>query len=152
MNNDKTALLSYMDDYAVFSLNLEDNFEDEQLYKIVKSLSEEQKEILTLSILEEWSSKEIARKFNKSDSRIRHIIRDTIAKIKKDYEENQYMENLYYEILLAKDGDAIANENIIKNYNKYITFMINRYEIIDKKNCYDEVKRNILKAIQKIKI
>ena len=88
MNNDKTALLSYMDDYAVFSLILEDNFEDEQLYKIVKSLSEEQKEILTLSILEEWSSKEIARKFNKSDSRIRHIIRDTIAKIKKDYEEN----------------------------------------------------------------
>lgn len=83
INNDKTALLSYMDDYAVFSLNLEDNFEDEQLYKIVKSLSEEQKEILTLSILEEWSSKEIARKFNKSDSRIRHIIRDTIAKIKK---------------------------------------------------------------------
>lgn len=88
INNGKTALLSYMDDYAVFSLNLEDNFEDEQLYKIVKSLSEEQKEILTLSILEEWSSKEIARKFNKSDSRIRHIIRDTIAKIKKDYEEN----------------------------------------------------------------
>ena len=88
INNDKTALLSYMDDYAVFSLNLEDNFEDEQLYKIVKSLSEEQKEILTLSILEEWSSKEIARKFNKSDSRIRHIIWDTIAKIKKDYEEN----------------------------------------------------------------
>ena len=88
INNDKTALLSYMDDYAVFSLNLEDNFEDEQLYKIVKSLSEEQKEILTLSILEEWSSKEIARKFNKSDSRIRHIIRDTLAKIKKDYEEN----------------------------------------------------------------
>lgn len=88
INNDKTTLLSYMDDYAVFSLNLEDNFEDEQLYKIVKSLSEEQKEILTLSILEEWSSKEIARKFNKSDSRIRHIIRDTIAKIKKDYEEN----------------------------------------------------------------
>lgn len=43
------------------------------------------------------------------------------------------MENLYYEILLAKDGDAIANENIIKHYNKYITFMINRYEIIDKK-------------------
>ena len=88
INNDKTALLSYMDDYAVFSLNLEDNFEDEQLYKIVKSLSEEQKEILTLSILEEWSSKEIARKFNQSDSRIRHIIRDSIAKIKKDYEEN----------------------------------------------------------------
>ena len=37
------------------------------------------------------------------------------------------MENLYYEILLAKDGDAIANENIIKHYNKYITF----YFLID---------------------
>lgn len=89
INNDKTALLSYMDDYAVFSLNLEDNFEDEQLYKIVKSLSEEQKEILTLSILEEWSSKEIARKFNKSDSRIRNIIRETIEKIKKEYNDKE---------------------------------------------------------------
>lgn len=43
------------------------------------------------------------------------------------------MENLYYEILLAKEGDVIANENIIKHYSKYITFMINRYEIVDKK-------------------
>lgn len=89
INNDKTALLSYTDDYAVFSLHLEDNFEDEQLYKIVKSLSEEQKEILTLSILEEWSSKEIAKKFDKSDSRIRHIIRETIAKIKKEYKDKE---------------------------------------------------------------
>lgn len=62
------------------------------------------------------------------------------------------MENLYYEILLAKAGDTIANENIIKHYNKYITFMMNRYEIIDKKSCYDEIRKNILKAIQKIKI
>lgn len=62
------------------------------------------------------------------------------------------MENLYYEILLAKDGDTIANENIIKHYNKYITFMMNRYEIIDKESCYDEIRKNILKAIQKIKI
>ena len=30
--------------------------------------------------------------------------------------------------------------------------MMNRYEIIDKETCYDEVKRNILKAIQIIKI
>lgn len=89
LNNDETALLSYMDDYAVFSLHLEDNFEDEQLYRIVKSLSEEQKEILTLSILEEWSSKEIARKFDKSDSRIRNIIRETIAKIKKEYTDKE---------------------------------------------------------------
>lgn len=62
------------------------------------------------------------------------------------------MENLYYEILLAKDGDTMANENIIKHYIKYITFMMNRYEIIDKESCYDEIRKNILKAIQKIKI
>lgn len=62
------------------------------------------------------------------------------------------MENLYYEILLAKDGDTMANENIINHYNKYITFMMNRYEIIDKESCYDEIRKNILKAIQKIKV
>ena len=62
------------------------------------------------------------------------------------------MENLYYEILLAKKGDVIANENIIKHYKKYIALMMNRYEITDKETCYDEVKRNILKAIQIIKI
>ena len=62
------------------------------------------------------------------------------------------MENLYYEILLAKEGDVIANENIIKHYSMYITFMINRYEIVDKKGCYDEVRRKILNAIQKIEI
>lgn len=91
LNNDETALLSCVDNYAVFSLNLEDNIEDETLYNIVKNLSEEQKEILTLSILEEWTSKEIARKFNKSDSRIRNIIRETIARIKKEYEDKEWV-------------------------------------------------------------
>lgn len=86
ISNDETAILSYMDNIAVFSLHLEDVIEDEHLYKIIKSLSEEQKKILTLSILEEWTSKEIAIKFGKSDSRIRHIIKDTIAKIKQEYE------------------------------------------------------------------
>mgnify|MGYP002525661981 CR=1 FL=1 len=89
LNNDETALLSYVDNYAVFSLNLEDNIEDETLYNIVRVLSEEQKEILTLSILEEWTSKEIAKKFNKSDSRIRNIIRETIARIKKEYKDKE---------------------------------------------------------------
>lgn len=89
LNNDETALLSYVDNYAVFSLNLEDNIEDETLYNIVRILSEEQKEILTLSILEEWTSKEIAKKFNKSDSRIRNIIRETIARIKKEYKDKE---------------------------------------------------------------
>ena len=60
------------------------------------------------------------------------------------------MEDLYYEVLLAKDGDIIANNNIIKRYNRYIQFMINKYGITDKNTCYDDVCRNILKAIQRI--
>ena len=62
------------------------------------------------------------------------------------------MEDLYYETILAKGGDAIANEKIIRRYNKYIKYMINKYEIADKNTCYDEVCRNILKAIQMIEI
>ena len=37
-NNNETALLSYEDEYAVFYLNLEDNMQDENLYKIIKKL------------------------------------------------------------------------------------------------------------------
>ena len=87
LDNDETAILSCEDNYAVFSLHLEDIVEDEKLYNIIKNLTEQEKEILTLSILEEWTSKEIGNKFAKSDSRIRHIIKDTIDKIKKEYKE-----------------------------------------------------------------
>lgn len=62
------------------------------------------------------------------------------------------MEDLYYEVLLAKEGDVIANKKIIERYKKYILFMINRYEIIDKNTCYDEVVNTLLKAIQKINL
>ena len=88
-NNNETALLSYEDEYAVFSFKLEDNIQNERLYKIIKNLSEEQKEILTWSILDKCTSKEIAEKINKSDSRIRNIIRETIAKLKSEYEEKE---------------------------------------------------------------
>ena len=76
-----------MDNCAIFSLDLENIVEDERLYKIIKELSAEEKEILTLSILQEWTSKEIAKKISKSDSRVRHIINDTISKIRKKYNE-----------------------------------------------------------------
>lgn len=89
LNNDETAVLSCTDNYAVFSLHLEDIVEDERLYNIIKNLTEQEKEILTLSILEEWTSKEIGNKFSKSDSRIRHIIKDTIDKIRKEYKEKE---------------------------------------------------------------
>ena len=89
LNNEETAVLSCTDNYAVFSLQLEDVVEDEKLYNIIKNLTEQQKEILTLSILEEWTSKEIGNKFAKSDSRIRHIIKDTIDKIRTEYKEKE---------------------------------------------------------------
>ena len=88
-NNNETALLSYEDEYAVFSFKLEDNIQNERLYKIIKNLSEEQKEILTWSILDKCTSKEIAEKLNKSDSRIRNIIKETLTKIKREYEEKE---------------------------------------------------------------
>lgn len=62
------------------------------------------------------------------------------------------MENLYYEILLAKDGEKIATDKIINHYKKYIYYMINRYEINDKNTCYDEVIARLLNAIQQIKL
>lgn len=87
VNTSEIALLSVMDNCAIFSLDLENLVEDEKLYKIIQELSTEEKEILTLSILKEWSSKEIAKKISKSDSRVRHIINDTILKIRKKYNE-----------------------------------------------------------------
>lgn len=87
INTSEIASLSVMDNYAIFSLHLEDMVEDEKLYKIIQELSEEEKEILTLSILQEWTSKEIAKKISKSDSRVRHTINDTISKIRKRYNE-----------------------------------------------------------------
>lgn len=87
LNNNETAILSCADNYAVFSLRLEDFVEDEKLYNIIKNLTEQEKEILALSIIEEWTSKEIGNRFAKSDSRIRHIIKDTINKIRKKYKE-----------------------------------------------------------------
>lgn len=62
------------------------------------------------------------------------------------------MENLYFEILLAKDGDKIATDKIINYYKKYIYYMISRYEINDKNTCYDEVVARLLNAIQQIKL
>lgn len=87
ISTSEIASLSVMDNCAIFSLNLEDIVEDEKLYKIIQELPDEEKEILTLSILKEWSSKEIAKKISKSDSRVRHIINNTILKIRKKYNE-----------------------------------------------------------------
>lgn len=89
LNNTETALLSYTDNHAVFSLRLEDSVNNKKLANIIEKLSEEEKEILTLSIIEEWTSKEIGKKFAKSDSRIRNIVRDTIKEIREKYNREE---------------------------------------------------------------
>ena len=77
------------DNYIVLdcSNNIEDLIGDEKLSSIIASLSDEKKTILKLSIIENYNSKEIAAIIGKSDSRIRHIVTDTLKEIKRKYEE-----------------------------------------------------------------
>lgn len=77
------------DNYIVLdcSNNIEDLIGDEKLSSIIASLSNEKKTILKLSIIENYNSKEIATIIGKSDSRIRHIVTDTLKEIKRKYEE-----------------------------------------------------------------
>lgn len=67
--------------------NIEELFENEKLSSIIAKLSPEKKSILNLSIIENYNSKEIATIIGKSDSRVRHIINDTLNEIRKKYEE-----------------------------------------------------------------
>ena len=83
-SNVRTTLLSYEDDDVV--LSLEDYASDEKLARILKELTDEEKLILTKSIIEGFNSKELTSIISKSDSRIRHIIKDTLKKIKDKYE------------------------------------------------------------------
>lgn len=59
----------------------------EKLTDILMSLTDRQKEILTLSIIDQYNSKEISKLINLSDSRVRHIINDTLKEIRKKMEE-----------------------------------------------------------------
>lgn len=86
-NNIQTTLLSYKDNDVVFSL--EDYTSDEKLARILKELTDEEKLILTKSIIEGLNSKELTSIISKSDSRIRHIIKDTLDKIRNKYNERE---------------------------------------------------------------
>ena len=66
---------------------IEELFEDEKLSKIIAALPEEQKKVLKLSILEGYTSKEIANYIGKTDSAVRHMISRTLKLIRKKYEE-----------------------------------------------------------------
>ena len=67
--------------------NIEDLFENEKLSSIIAKLPIEKKTILKLSIIDKYNSKEIASIVGKSDSRIRHIINDTLKEIREKYEK-----------------------------------------------------------------
>lgn len=67
--------------------NIEDLFENEKLSSIIAKLPIEKKTILKLSIVDKYNSKEIASIVGKSDSRIRHIINDTLKEIREKYEK-----------------------------------------------------------------
>ena len=58
-----------------------------KLTNILLKLTEKQKKILTLSIIDQYNSKEIAEELNLSDSRVRHILNDTLKEIRKKMEE-----------------------------------------------------------------
>lgn len=58
-----------------------------KLTNILLKLTEKQKKILTLSIINQYNSKEIAEVLNLSDSRVRHILNDTLKEIRKKLEE-----------------------------------------------------------------
>lgn len=66
---------------------IEELFEDEKLSQIVATLTEEQKNILQMSIIDGFNSKEIANKIGKSDSGVRKTLSRTLKYIRKKYEE-----------------------------------------------------------------
>ena len=71
----------------LFGNKIEELFENDKLSRIVAALPDETKQIIKLSIVDGYKSKEIAKITGKSDSRIRHIINDTLKEIKRKYEE-----------------------------------------------------------------
>lgn len=71
----------------LFGNRIEELFENDKLSKIVAALPDETKKILKLSILDNYNSKEVAKIVGKSDSRVRHIINDTLREIRRKYEE-----------------------------------------------------------------
>lgn len=60
------------------------------------------------------------------------------------------MEDLVKNLKDAKEGNVEATEKIIKRYSKYINYMMNKYQIIDKNSCKDEIISLILNLIQEL--
>lgn len=55
-------------------------------------------------------------------------------------------------LIAAKEGNPDSINAIIKHYEKFIYFDLNKYNIQDKSTCYENIKSNIMKAIYLFKI
>ncbi len=55
-------------------------------------------------------------------------------------------------LIKAKNGSSSATEDILKDYDKYIYFLINKYQVQDKEECYDFVIEKVWKSICKFEI
>lgn len=62
------------------------------------------------------------------------------------------MQDVLKNLILAKAGDVIATEKILKRYEKYIDYEISTYGIDNVVDCKDEIIRVMLNVIQKFKI
>lgn len=75
--------LSFCDSDA----DLENYFSDCKIAAIVAKMPKDKKDMLKLKLVDEYSTKEIATIYRKSEVRIRHIISDALKEIKSKYEE-----------------------------------------------------------------
>lgn len=93
LNNDETALLSYEDNCAFFDFNeenrkdkkLEEYFSSDKVVQAVIGLSDEEKDMLLLTILGGYTAEEVGRIYNKTANNVRVIICNAKKKIKKSY-------------------------------------------------------------------
>ncbi|MFR8117291.1 MAG: sigma-70 family RNA polymerase sigma factor [Clostridia bacterium] len=73
--------------FHINSNAIEDYIENEKLYQIISNLKPMQKKVLKLKIIYQYTSEQIAKILNRSNSRIKHIYSDTIREIVKKMEE-----------------------------------------------------------------
>ncbi len=66
---------------------IEDYIENEKFYQIISNLKLMQKKVLKLKIVYQYTSEEIAKILNRSNSRVKHIYSDTIREIAKKMKE-----------------------------------------------------------------
>lgn len=89
----ETALLSDKDNYAVFDFNeenrkdkkLEEYFSDDKMVQAVTNLSEQEKDMLLLTILGGYSAEHIGKIYGKTANNVRVIVHNAKNKIKKSY-------------------------------------------------------------------